>query len=90
MSEYQSLFLKKNAAGRNATGSPSLMNQSHSTFTDLPYLYSLGIRRMKMFSAWVACLVVGLTATVARVRAAEKERAMFWNPADLLKAHPIN
>lgn len=38
------------------------MEQSHSNFTDLPYLYSLGIRRMKMFAAWVACLVVGLTA----------------------------
>ena len=26
---------------------------------------------------------------VAKVRAVEKRRAMFWNPADLLKAHPI-
>jgi|GEM_PF-2062577 len=24
-----------------------------------------------------------------RILAAEKERAMFWNPADLLKTHPI-
>ena len=28
-------------------------------------------------------------ATVARIRASEKERGMFWNPAELLKAHPI-
>ena len=28
-------------------------------------------------------------AMVAKVRAVEKRRAMFWNPADLLKAHPI-
>jgi len=28
-------------------------------------------------------------ATVARIRASEKTRGMFWNPAELLKAHPI-
>ena len=53
---------QKNAAGRNAIGSLSRMAQSHSNFTDLPYLYSLGIRRMKTFTALLACLVVCLTA----------------------------
>ena len=39
-----------------------LINKSHTNFTFSPYLYSFGVRRMKMFTTWVACLVVSLTA----------------------------
>jgi mono/diheme cytochrome c family protein len=30
-----------------------------------------------------------LPATVAKVRAATKDRSIFWTPEELLKAHPL-